>query len=198
MDVSRRDMVELLAVAPFLGTLAIPPGAAQRAARFAREVLADPAQSYEPKFFTPHEWQTVRVLTDLVIPKDARSGSATDAGVPEFMDFILDAYPDNQLWMRGGLAWLDTACHDRFGKTFLDGGPDQRTAVLDQIAWPDKAPPDLHQGVAFFNRFRDLTASGFFSSEMGVADVRYIGNTFVVDWKGCPPEQLKKLGVKYE
>ena len=114
------------------------------------------------------------------------------------MDFILDAYPDNQGWMRGGLAWLDRTCHDRFGKTFLDCDADQRTTVLDLIAWPDKAPADLHQGVAFFNRFRDMTASGFFSSEMGVADVQYIGNTYVVDWKGCPPAQLKKLGVKYE
>jgi hypothetical protein len=197
-DLSRRDVVELLAVAPFLGTLAIPPAAAQRAARFAREVLADPARAYEPKFFTAHEWETARLLADLVIPKDDRSGAATDAGVPEFMDFILVAYPDNQLWMRGGLAWLDTECHDRFGKSFLECEAGDRTQVLDLLAWPDKAPPALHPGVAFFNRFRDFTASGFWSSEMGVADIQYQGNTFVVEWKGCPPEQLKKLGVKYD
>jgi gluconate 2-dehydrogenase gamma chain len=197
-DVSRREVVELLAAVPFIGSLPIPPAAAQRAARYAREVLADRTQAYTPQFFTAHEWDTVRLLADLVIPKDDRSGAATDAGVPEFMDFIVIAYPDHQGWMRGGLAWLDNECLDRFGTRFLDCTAAQRTQLLDLIAWPDKAPQALHHGVAFFDRFRDFTASGFWSSEMGVADIQYIGNTFVTEWQGCPPEQLKKLGVKYD
>lgn len=193
----RREAVELLSALPFLGGLPLTPAAARRGARFVRALGAAPAQAYSPKFFTAHEWQTVRLLVDLVLPGDARSGSATDAGVPEFMDFILVEYPDHQLWMRGGLAWLDTETRRRFGPAFVDADATQRTAILDDIAWPDKAPPGVHQGVSFFNRFRDLTASGFFSSEMGVADIRYQGNTFVMDWQGCPPEQLQKLGVRY-
>lgn len=195
----RREAVGLLSALPFLGGLPLPPAAAQRGARFVRALrTAPPApQAYEPKFFTAHEWQTVRLLADLVIPRDERSGSATDAGVPEFMDFILVEYPDHQQWMRGGLAWLDIESRRRFARAFVDAEPAQRTAILDDIAWPSKAPQALHQGVAFFNRFRDLTASGFFSSETGVADIRYRGNTFVMDWQGCPPEQLQKLGVRY-
>jgi hypothetical protein len=190
----RREAVEILAVAPFLGTLPLPPAAARRGAQFVRELSATRPQAYAPKFFTDHEWQTVRVLVDLVIPKDVRSGSATDAAVPEFMDFILVEYPDEQLWIRGGLAWLDTECRRRFGKDLLGADGGQRSALLDDIAWPDKAPASLHQGVAFFNRFRDFTASGFWSSQMGVADIQYKGNVFV-DWQGCPPDQLRKLGV---
>jgi Gluconate 2-dehydrogenase subunit 3 len=197
-DLSRREALELLTAVPFVGALGLSPAAAQRGARFVRELFAAPEQAYAPKFFTAHEWQAVRVLVDLVIPKDDRSGSATDAKVPEFMDFILDAYPDKQLWMRGGLAWLDTECFRRGGKTFLESDEMQRRAVLDLIAWPDKAPADLHQGVAFFNRFRDLTASGFWSSQMGVGDIQYKGNVFVMDWQGCPPAQLAKLGVSYD
>ena len=53
----------------------------------------------------------------------------------------------------------------------------------------------MSQGVAFFNRFRDLTASGFFSSEMGWKDVRFVGNVFNPGWNGCPPEAMTKLGV---
>ena len=193
----RRQAVELLAVAPFVGSLALPPAAAQRGSRFVRELLAGSGPAYAPKFFSDHEWQTVRVLVDLVIPKDDRSGSATDAAVPEFMDFILVEYPDEQLWMRGGLAWLDTEARRRFGNDFLSAEASQRTALLDDIAWPDKAPAGAHQGVAFFNRFRDFTASGFWSSQMGVADIQYKGNTFVMNWQGCPPEQLQKLGVRY-
>ena len=117
---SRREALELLAVAPFVGALPLPPAAAQRGSRFVRELLAaPPGQAYAPKYFTDHEWQTVRVLVDLVIPKDDRSGSATDAAVPEFMDFILVEYPEEQLWMRGGLAWLDTEAHRRFAKDFV-------------------------------------------------------------------------------
>jgi len=190
----RRQVVELFAAAPFVGAFGLPPAAAQRGSRFLRELLAAPVQTYAPKFFTAHEWQTVTVLVDLVIPKDDRSGSATDALVPEFMDFILVEYPDEQLWMRGGLAWLDTETRDRFGKDFLTADATQRSAVLDDIAWPDRAPAGLHQGVTFFNRFRDLTASGFWSSQMGVADIQYKGNVFF-DWQGCPPEQLTRLGV---
>jgi len=191
---SRRDAIGLLAVAPFIGTLPLPPAAAQRGSRFVRELLATPGQAYAPKFFTPHEWETVRMLVDLVIPKDDRSGSASDAGVPEFMDFILVEYPDEQLWMRGGIAWLDIESRRRSGADFVAAPESQRTALLDDIAWPDKAPAGLHQGVTFFNQFRDLTASGFWSSQIGVADIQYQGNVFF-DWQGCPPEQLAKLGV---
>jgi hypothetical protein len=193
----RREAIELLAIAPFIGSLPLPRAAAARGARFVRELLAEGSQTYTPQFFSAHEWQTVRVLVDLVLPKDARSGSATDAGVPEFMDFILVAYPENQLWMRGGLAWLETECHKRFATDFLRAARAQRSQALDAIAWPDRAPAGVHQGVEFFNRFRDLTASGFWSSQMGVADLQYMGNVPVAEWRGCPPEQLAKLGVRY-
>lgn len=193
----RREAVELLSIAPFIGSLPLPPAAALRGSKFVRELFAAPAQTYTPQFFSPHEWQTVRVLVDLVIPKDARSGSATEALVPEFMDFILIAYPENQLWMRGGLAWLDIECHRRFTTDFLSASAAQRGEVLDAIAWPNRAPAGLHHGVEFFNNFRDFTASGFWSSQMGVADLQYKGNVFVTDWQGCPPDQLAKLGVRY-
>jgi len=169
----------------------------REASALARQALAR-GTPYEPKNFTAHEWETVRLLVDLIIPKDGRSGSATDAGVPEFMDFMLGDDPDLQTPVRGGLAWLDHECVDRHGTTFVVCTDAERTAVLDDIAWPRKAKPAYAPGVAFFNRFRDLTASGFFSSRMGVQDVHYIGNTVVAEWKGCPPEALAKLGVSYD
>ena len=106
-----------------------------------------------------HEFRFVRVLADIVIPKDERSGSATDAGVPEFMDFMMIDQPARQVAMRGGLAWLDRECQQRFDKMFLDCADAERTAVLDDIAWPATAKPEFAHGVAFFNSFRDLTAS---------------------------------------
>src|SRR3989441_3020560 len=109
----------------------------RRVAEFAAKARSA-GRGYEPKFFTPHEWETVRVLVDLVIPRDGRSGSATDAGVPEFMDFVLGDEPSRRTAMRGGLAWLDHECDDRYGKTFVASADAERAAVLDDIAWPTR------------------------------------------------------------
>jgi hypothetical protein len=193
--ISRRDALGVMGAAALTAAFTWTPAEAEKAAAFAREAIKAP---YAPTFFTPHEWDTVRVLADLVIPKDDRSGSATDAGVPEYMDFMMTDRPDGQIPMRGGLAWLDNESWERNGKTFVAATPAQQTAILDDIAWPRKAKPEMSQGVAFFNMFRDMTASGFWSSKIGVADLDYRGNTFVPEWKGCPDEALRKLGVQYE
>ena len=190
---NRRETVKALAAGVGFW---LTPVEVRRAAEFAAKARSG-GRGYEPKFFTPHEWETTRVLVDLVIPRDGRSGSATDAGVPEFMDFVLTDEPGRQTAMRGGLAWLDHECDDRYGKTFVACTDAERAAVLDDIAWPKRAEPALAPGVAFFKAFRDLTASGFWSSKMGVQDLRYMGNVVVPEWQGCPPEQLQKLGVKY-
>ncbi len=195
----RREAVGAMAMAAVTAAFKWTPAEAARAAGLARTALqAPPSSPYAPTFFTPHEWETVRMLVDLVIPRDDRSGSATDAGVPDFMDFMLSDRPDGQVPMRGGLAWLDNECSERSGKTFLQCSESERSAVLDDIAWPKKAKPEHSQGVAFFNMFRDLTASGFFTSKIGFADLDYQGNTFVSEWKGCPDAALRKLGVTYE
>ncbi|HKB53766.1 MAG TPA: gluconate 2-dehydrogenase subunit 3 family protein [Ramlibacter sp.] len=193
---SRRSLLELMA----LGALATACRGGERAARAvagrnAGDTTGGSAGSYEPTVFTRHEWDTVHVLVDIIVPRDERSGSATDAGVPEFMDRMLVMYPEDALPIRGGLAWLDHECVDRFGIPFTQCTSAMRTAVLDDIAWPSRAKPEFSQGVAWFNRFRDLTASGFFSSKMGVADLQYQGNAVVPVWTGCPPAALAKLGV---
>lgn len=193
---TRRQALELAGVASLAVAFDWSPAQLEGAAQVARQASAGAA--VQAKFFTTHEYETVRVLVDVVIPKDERSGSATDAGVPEYIDFLMTDGSDNQRFaMRGGLAWLDIQTRKRFNKAFKECVEEERKAVLDAIAWPAKAAPDMSQGVAFFNSFRDLTAAGFFSSKMGVEDLKYQGNTFVAEWKGCPPEALAKLGVRY-
>jgi gluconate 2-dehydrogenase gamma chain len=195
--IDRRTILQLLGSAPlaagFTWTEAEAAQAQQRAT--AARAAAKPGVAYKPTFFTAHEYATVRVLVDLIIPKDERSGSATEVGVPEFMDFIVNDQEARQTPMRGGLAWLDHECEKRYDKRFVDCAAAERTAVLDDIAYPGEAKPEFASGVAFFNSFRDLTASGFWSSKVGMADLQYMGNTFVPEWKGCPDEAMKKLGV---
>ncbi|MBV6519933.1 MAG: hypothetical protein MNPFHGCM_00036 [Gemmatimonadaceae bacterium] len=196
VDVVRRDVLKLLLAAP-LAPFAIFPADIERATAAVHEELVKSGQ-FRPRFFNADEWRTVRVLADLVIPRDERSGSASDAGVPEFMDFILREYDAMQTWMRDGLAWLDAESNRRFTKRFAATSRAQQTAILDDIAWPKLAPDEFKDGVAFFSRFRDLSASGFWTSRMGVRDLRYMGNTALAAWPGCPPAVLRKLGVSYK
>lgn len=194
-ELTRREALTVLASVPM--SLVIDSGALLAHAR--RYVAARAAGDVPlaPRFFTTHEWGTVRMLVDYLFPRDDRSGSATDAGVPEFVDFMAVDRPDLQTPMRGGLAWLDTYCTERFGARFADCPPADRTRALDAIAWPARAPAELGPGVAFFSQLRDLAATGFWTSPMGVADLQYLGNTVVREWTGCPQAALDKLDVAY-
>lgn len=147
-------------------------------------------------FFTKHEMATITVLADIIIPRDEVSGSASDAKVPEWIEFIVKDMPQHQTPMRGGLRWLDMQCLTRFEKTFTDCDEKQRLQVVDDIAWPAKAKPQFAQGVAFFNLMRNLTASGFYTTEMGVKDVGYGGNA-PNQWNGVPEDVLKQYNLAY-
>jgi hypothetical protein len=156
--------------------------------------------SYTFQLFTDHELETVRVLVDWIIPADERSGSATDAGVPAFIDFILtdeklDDRTEQQTAFRGGLAWIDYECLDRFNRPFVECTDKQQEALIEAIAWPEAAAPDMKPGVTFFNSLRNLTASGFFTSKMGMEDLKYRGNRYVAEWTGCPDEVHEHVGL---
>ena len=146
-------------------------------------------------FFSAEEMATITVLVDIIIPKDEVSGSATEAGVPEFIEFIVKDLPEHQVPLRGGLRWLDLECYGRFEKAFVDCSPEQRIQVVDDIAYPNKAKPEMAPGVNFFNRMRDLTATGFYTTEIGFADIGYAGNT-PGTYTGVPVEVLEQYGVK--
>jgi hypothetical protein len=150
---------------------------------------------HEEKFFNDHELATIGILADIIIPKDDKSGSATDAKVPEFIEFIVKDIPSYQTPMRGGLRWLDLQSLQRFEKSFADASPEQRINIVDDIAYPNKLKPGMLQGAGFFNLMRDLTASGFFTSEMGVKDLGYAGNK-PNRWEGVPADVLKQYGLE--
>ena len=147
-------------------------------------------------YFTPHEMQTITILGDIIIPKDEVSGSASDAKVPDFIEFIVKDQPDNKVPMRGGLRWLDMQCLNRYQNSFAQCNSKQQMEIVDEIAWPKKAKPEMKQGVSFFNLMRNLTATGFYTSEIGVKDVGYVGNT-PNQWNGVPDDVLKQYGLAY-
>lgn len=149
------------------------------------------------KFFSAHELATVTILVDIIIPADKISGSASQAGVPAFIEFMAKDIPTHQTPLRGGLMWLDIESKKQFGQKFRSLTPANRIKLVDQIAYPSKAKPEMSQGVAFFNLMRNLTASGFFSSQMGIKDIGYAGNT-PNQWDGVPQDVLAKYNLSYD
>ncbi len=197
MVLGRRDLLKAISTVPAVLIPLTPvldagnPSVAKPAAQA--------CASAQPKTLSKHEWETISVLSDLIIPADERSGSATQAGVPAFIDDWLGFRGGELLAaIRGGLTWLDMECNRLFSRDFIDCPAGPQKQILDRIAYPKQAAPEDANAVAFFNRLRDLVVGGFYSSEMGVKDLPYLGNQMVVEWKGCPPEVLAKLGVSYK
>jgi hypothetical protein len=198
--ISRRTALQIVTSAPVAAALVWTPAEARQAhehAAAAEAQAAKTATAFKPKFFSAHEYATVAVLVDLIIPRDERSGSATDAGVPAFMDFMMIDQPRRQVAMRGGLALVDRLSAARFGRPFVSASDAARRQLLDEIAYTSNHDPGLSHAIEFFSSFRDLTASGFWSTKMGIADLQYRGNVFVDEWNGCPDAALRRLGVKY-
>ncbi len=198
MSMDRRESLKLMALASV--ALAVPGcarsdvehAALHAADRVARQL---PDVDRAPTTLTPAEYRTVEVLVDWIIPADDRSGSATDAGVPAFIDFMLEDAPDLAVPVRGGLGWLNAETTRRTGVLFADAATADQQALLDEIAWPEVAAPEMEPGVRFFTLMRDLTASGFFSSKIGFEDLGYLGNRPQGGWDGCPPEAHEHLGL---
>ena len=195
----RRDILKLMtgmpaalvSVAPFASRVA------QAAPQHASAVEGE--GSSHPRALSAHEWKMIRILSDLIIPADDRSGSATQAGVPEFIDDWIDLKRGTLLdHIRGGLTWLDMQCNRAFNHDFSDCSIAQQKQILDRIAYPEKAAPEDAGAVAFFNTLRDLVVSGFFTSQTGIRDLPYLGNEPQEKWNGCPDPVLARLGVGEE
>ncbi len=161
-----------------------------------KEEAAHEKEITSTTFFTPHEMATITILADIIIPKDDVSGSASDAKVPDFIEFIVKDMPKHQVPMRGGLRWLDMQCLTRYKNSFAECNKQQQIEIVDAIAYPKKAKPEMKQGVAFFNLMRNLTASGFYTSQIGVKDVGYMGNA-PNQWNGVPADVLKQYNLAY-
>jgi hypothetical protein len=192
MPISRRDILRSLTATAVTGSVlrVIPLQAAEYAHRMVNaEKAAAQDHVYTPKFFSAHDYKTLQSLCQTIIPSDAGAKGAIEAGAPEFIDLITSENKDYQVALGGGLMWLDNTCLDRYGKAYLECAPEQQREILDLIAYRKNAKrdPSLGQGIEFFAFLRKLTADGFFTSEIGIEYLGYIGNTFVKEFPGCPP-----------
>ena len=191
-DLSRRDVLKSLSMGAAAASAlhAIPAHAAAYVhSQIAAEKSQSKAGAYAPKFFPPEQYKTLQTLCETILPADADCAGAVEAGAPEYIDLLTSENPEYQLKLGGGIMWLDSACADRYGNAYLDCTSQQQKEILDLIAYRKNAAPDpgLSQGVVFFSFLRDLTADGFFTSEIGIRYLGYIGNTYLNSFPGCPP-----------
>jgi len=190
--ISRRDVLKSLGIGVAATSVlrVIPAQAAEYAHHMvAAEKAAAPAKAYTPKFFSAHGYKTLQSLCQTIFPADAESGGAIEAGAPEFIDLLTSENEGYQRILGGGLMWLDNTCSDRYDKAYLDCSPEQQKEILDKIAYRKNAAADssLSQGVEFFSFLRNMTADGFFTSEIGIKYLGYIGSTYLTEFPGCPP-----------
>jgi gluconate 2-dehydrogenase gamma chain len=190
--ISRRHVLKSLTLGAVAGSVlrVIPVDAAEHAHHMVTQDKAASAQgAYSPKFFSPHQYQTLGSLCQSIIPADAECGGAIEAEAPEFIDLLTSENTDYQLRLGGGMMWLDHTCLDRYGKTYVECAPEQQKEILDLIAYRANAKkdPGLRQGIEFFAFLRNLTVDGFFTSKIGTKYLKYIGNTFLASFPGCPP-----------
>lgn len=150
-------------------------------------------------FFNDHEMETITVLCDLILPASDEYGSATDAEVPDFIEFMVKDIPELQIPIRGGLMWLDHKCNTDNNTIFKSATVDQQKIILDTIAFPDPEVPEEEQPleVQFFSTMRNLTLSGYYTTKMGIEELGYKGNMPNV-WNGVPDEVLAKHDVSYD
>jgi hypothetical protein len=161
--------------------------------------LAHDAKVYADVFLNEEELGTIAILCDIILPASATAGSATDAEVPAFIKFIVKDIPNHQLPVRGGLMWLNAETNRRFNKEFATCTKEEQIQVIDDIAYPDpdNKKPDMAHGRKFFNRMRNLTLTGYYTTKMGIDDLGYDGNYPNV-WDGVPAEVLAEHEVDYD
>jgi gluconate 2-dehydrogenase gamma chain len=192
MPITRRDILKSLGMGVVAGSVlrVIPLEAAELAHNMVKaEKAAAKTGAYTAKFFSAHDYKTLQSLCATIIPADAECGGAIEAGAPEFIDLITSENNRYQLAFGGGLMWLDTTCADRYGSAYLECSAAQQKEILDLIAYRKnaKSDPSLSPGIEFFSLLRKFTADGFFTSEIGIKYLGYIGNKYLLEFPGCPP-----------
>jgi hypothetical protein len=209
----RREILKSLFLAPVAGGVIASTGCATGQAPSSKVTWTSLPQSYsygrtEPEklrdaelfakdYFREHELVTIAVLCDIILPSDHPNGGALDAGLPEFVEFMAKDRENFKLPIRGGISWLDSFAIEQHGANFINITEQQRLGICDSIAYPDVEDEDLQSGISFFSLMRNLTLTGYYTTELGFRDLGYQGNTPNV-WDGVPPSVLERHNIDYE
>jgi gluconate 2-dehydrogenase gamma chain len=180
-DITRRDALRRLALA-FTAAGVVDRVSAQEVHQMASQVQAATAGAYTPVGLNLHEYRTLERLTDLIIPVENGAPGAVAAGAAAWIDLLTSENDQLRTTYTTGLAWLDGAAKQRGADDFLSASPAVQTGLLDQIAFRRNTSPELAPGVQFFTWVRRMTVDAFYTSEIGIRDIDYRGNTALVSY----------------
>ena len=152
-----------------------------------------PSGPYERKYFNEHEFKTLQVLSDWIIPPDEKSQGGIAGGTAELIDLIADVRKKLQVSFSGGLGWLDNQMRRRVGKSFIEATKDEQRQMLDLMAYRKNESPELGPGIEFFSLMRKWTVDAFYTSKEGIQDVGYGGNEALSEYHGCGEDVVKQL-----
>ncbi len=178
----------------------LPPSNPRAAGTLTDPDMLAPVVAWET-VLTDDEMRLVAALADVIIPADDRSPASSAVGVPEYINEFVSApaHKEQLTRLRGGLAWLNRAARERFGATgFPALSVAQQHEICDEICFEPDAPAELKPQARFFDQFRDMVSTGFWTSEEGMRDLGYVGNVPLPSFDGPPPEVLERLGLAGE
>ena len=211
---NRRETLKSLFLAPLAGTVIASNGCGTMASNNASRItwarlpteysygrtdaekLTD-QRLFAETYFREHELVTIAVLCDIILPNNHPNGGALDAGLPDFVEFMVKDREQYKLPVRGGIAWLDSYSIENFGPDFINISESQRLSICNEISYPDNQAPELQAGISFFSLMRNLTLTGYYTTELGFRDLDYMGNTPNV-WDGVPETVLRRHGKSYD
>jgi hypothetical protein len=164
-NISRRDLLRSLTIGVTAGSVlnVIPVEAAEHAHNLISKEKADAGGTYKPKYFSADQYKTLKLLCETILPADADSGGAIEAGAPEFIDLLTSESPDYQLTLGGGIMWLDNTCLDHYSAIFRNCNAAQQKEILDLIAYKRNADthPEMSQGIEFFSFLQQVNCGWF-------------------------------------
>lgn len=165
--------------------------------RTSTEKIRDEEILNKDPFLNPHQTETLRALVDIILPASQDAPSALEVGVIDFIDFIMRDMPSHQTPISGGIMWLDSITTTLYNTTFVECSNSVQHSLCEKIAYPSTDDPKMEAGIKFFAHLRNLVLTGYYTSEEGIRDLGYQGNTPNV-WDGIPPEVLAEHDVDYE
>jgi hypothetical protein len=153
---------------------------------------------FAEKFFTNQELFTLDKICNLILPPN-EFGSIRDAEVVQLIEFMAKDIPTYKEPLRNGLIWIDNESKKRFNNLFVDCEIAQQENIFDEIAYydPNKSISDYSEPVQWFNLVRNLTMTGYFTSEVGINELGYKGNIPNI-WDGVPQDVLDQYGLEYD
>lgn len=172
-----------------IGTALAAPLAAQHEGHGA--TAAAPAPVKHAVFLAAHEFATLRILCDLILPADEVSPAASATGTPEYIDLLCRGNVRIARIYHGGLAWLDATSIKLNGVPFRESKEEQQVAILEKLAWKEKTPPEWKAGAEFFDWVRKMTLDGYYTSPAGYKDTGYQGGKGMTVYQ-VPEEALRQ------